>query len=122
VHQGPADAEPATALVEALGRGPQPVPTAVLVEPPLEALAAALRAATAYLGADSGVSHLAAAVGAPALIVFAPGMRERWAPWGPGAAAIDATADARDVDAAVSRLGALLADAPALLDMPGAPL
>jgi ADP-heptose:LPS heptosyltransferase len=122
VHQGPADAEPATALVEALGRGPQPVPTAVLVEPPLEALAAVLRAATAYLGADSGVSHLAAAVGAPALIVFAPGMRERWAPWGPGAVAIDATADAGDVDAAVSRLGALLADAPALLDMPGAPL
>ena len=121
VHQGPADAEPAAALVAALARGPRPVPTALLLEPPLETLAAALGGAAAYLGADSGVSHLAAAVGAPALIVFAAGSRARWAPWGPRAAAIDATEDARDVDAAVSRLEVLLADTRALLDMPGAP-
>ncbi len=122
VHQGPADADPAAALIEALARGPAPVPTALLLEPPLETLAAALGGAAAYLGADSGVSHLASAVGAPALVVFAMGGRARWAPWGPRAAAIDVTEDGRDVDAAVSRLEGLLAATPAFLDMPGAPL
>ena len=112
VHQGPADADPAAALIEALARGPRPVPTALLLEPPLETLAAALGGAAAYLGADSGVSHLASAVGAPALVVFAMGGRARWAPWGPRAAAIDATEDTRDVDAAVSRLEGLLAVTP----------
>ena len=40
------------------------------MSPPLPVLAGVLSMAQAYLGGDSGVSHLAAAVGAPAVILF----------------------------------------------------
>ncbi|MBI3636519.1 MAG: glycosyltransferase family 9 protein [Candidatus Rokubacteria bacterium] len=78
LHQGPADADAVAAL---RARMPRPLP--VLVEPPLPALAGALARATAYLGNDSGISHLACAVGAPAIVLF----REaglRWRPWRDG--------------------------------------
>jgi len=42
----------------------------VLDEPSLPSLAGVLVCATAYLGNDSGVSHLAAAVGTPAVVLF----------------------------------------------------
>jgi ADP-heptose:LPS heptosyltransferase len=115
VHQGPADAEPAAALVAALAAGPEPIGAPLLVEPALEALAAVLAHAVAYLGSDSGVSHLAAAVGAPSVIVYAPGTRERWLPWGPRARAIDATPDGRDAEQATAALLSLA------LDIPGTP-
>src|SRR6266545_1400072 len=57
VHQGPADAE-------AVG---------------------ALALAQAYIGSDSGVSHLAASIGTPSVILFPPETLRRWAPWGPAA-------------------------------------
>ena len=108
VHQGPADAEPAAALIAALAGASPSAPAALLVEPPLEILAAVLADAAAYLGADSGISHLAAAVGAPAVIVFGPGARARWVPWGPGARAVESTAGDRDVDEAVAGLTAIV--------------
>jgi ADP-heptose:LPS heptosyltransferase len=61
------------------------------VEPELPALAAALAGARAYLGGDSGVSHLAAAVGAPSVILFPPAHLPRWTPWSPTARAIAAS-------------------------------
>jgi ADP-heptose:LPS heptosyltransferase len=76
VHQGPADREATERLQRALGR-----PSLRLVEPGLPLLAGVLERADAYLGPDSGVSHLAAAVGAPAAIVFPAETRERWPPW-----------------------------------------
>jgi len=82
VHRGPADKEAADRLTRLLD-----LPVLMLVEPPLHLLAAILREASAYLGGDSGVSHLAAAVGAPAAILFPPATRERWAPWSPTALA-----------------------------------
>jgi ADP-heptose:LPS heptosyltransferase len=76
VHQGPADAEAAEALMAVLG------PRAILLrEPPLEALAGVLAAAALYLGNDSGVSHLAAAMGAPSVVLFGRA-RLGWRPWG----------------------------------------
>ena len=81
VHQGPADAEAAAALRRHVGAG-----VVWLVEPTLPALAGALAQARVYLGNDSGVSHLAAALGVPALILF----NERhlaWRSWQPGARA-----------------------------------
>src|SRR5262245_25927059 len=77
VHQGPADAEAAAALLDALGHA-----AVCLREPTLEGLAGALACATLYLGNDSGVSHLAAAVGAPSVVLFTPGLLG-WRPWGP---------------------------------------
>lgn len=51
--------------------------------PPTEALAGVLAKARAYLGGDSGVSHLAALCGTPTLALFGPvSGPERWAPMG----------------------------------------
>jgi ADP-heptose:LPS heptosyltransferase len=77
VHEGPADGDAAAALIIALG--PQAIR---LREPPLEALAGALASAALYLGNDSGVSHLAAAVGAPSMVLFTRALLG-WRPWAP---------------------------------------
>jgi ADP-heptose:LPS heptosyltransferase len=77
IHQGPADRDAADQLFRALD-----LPMLHLLEPPLHLLAAVLQEGSAYLGSDSGVSHLAASVGARAVILFSsPNARERWAPW-----------------------------------------
>lgn len=86
IHQGPADRTVADALHARLS-----VPCARLVEPDLPALAAALASARVYLGADSGVSHLAAAMGAPAVILFPAATRRRWTPWSPTAVPLTMT-------------------------------
>jgi lipopolysaccharide heptosyltransferase III len=76
VHEGPADAEAAAALLAALG------PTVIHLQGlTLEALSGALAYAALYLGNDSGVSHLAAAVGAPSVVLFTRGLLG-WRPWG----------------------------------------
>ena len=79
VHQGPADAAPAATLRRHVGEG-----VVWLVEPALPALAGALAHAHLYLGNDSGVSHLAAALGVPSLILF-DARHQAWAPWWAGA-------------------------------------
>ncbi len=48
----------------------------------LPCLAALLAAARAYLGNDSGVTHLAAAMGTPTVALFGPTRPETWAPLG----------------------------------------
>jgi len=50
---------------------------------PLRLLAAALARAGLFLGNDAGVSHLAAAAGAPTLVLFGPTDPALWAPVGP---------------------------------------
>ncbi len=55
-----------------------------LVEPPLEELAARLAGCRAYLGNDSGVSHLAGLSGAATFAVFGPTDPRVWSPIGPG--------------------------------------
>jgi heptosyltransferase-3 len=50
---------------------------------PLRTLAAVLAQTSVYLGSDSGVSHLAAAAGAPTLAVFGPTQPAEWSPLGP---------------------------------------
>jgi len=52
-------------------------------EPSLLTLAAILSRAGAFVGNDSGVSHLAAATGAPTLAIFGPTDAAIWAPQGP---------------------------------------
>jgi ADP-heptose:LPS heptosyltransferase len=48
--------------------------------------AALLAECDAFVGNDSGLGHVAAAVGLPTLTVFGPGQPERYRPWGPRAA------------------------------------
>lgn len=49
------------------------------------AAAACLERAALYIGNDSGLMHIAAAVGTPTLGLFGPGYPEHYAPWGPRA-------------------------------------
>lgn len=86
-HEGPADGQAVSALQARLRRAPL-----VLRDPELPVLAGALGAATLFLGSDSGVSHLAAAVGAPTVVLFVEA-NLRWRPWSPAAGVV--------VDAAV---------------------
>ena len=59
---------------------------------PLEQLARVLRDARAYLGNDSGVSHLADAVGTPSLLLFGPTDPRLYAPRSATVRVIDAPA------------------------------
>jgi ADP-heptose:LPS heptosyltransferase len=48
----------------------------------LSQVAALLARSDVYLGNDSGISHLAAAVGVPSVVLFGPGNPRQWAPRG----------------------------------------
>lgn len=76
VHQGPADGKAVDALLAELT-----TPAVRLVEPSLTELAGALALAKAYIGSDSGVSHLAACVGTASVILYPSETLRRWAPW-----------------------------------------
>jgi len=47
----------------------------------LPQLAAILRRAALFVGADSGVMHIAAAAGAPVVAIFGPSNPDAWGPW-----------------------------------------
>jgi ADP-heptose:LPS heptosyltransferase len=73
---GPADEDAAAALGT-------PSPDVVVARSlPPRVLGAVLREAGGYVGNDSGVSHLAAAFGAPVLALFGPSDPAVWAPLG----------------------------------------
>jgi len=73
---GPADEESAAPLVDLPGA----LPARGL---PLRVLGALLAEAGLYVGNDSGVTHLAAAAGAPTLALFGPTDAATWGPVGP---------------------------------------
>src|SRR5207237_5151427 len=75
---GEADVSAADAIEANLGRA---LPR--LQQPPLEELAARLAGCRAYLGNDSGVSHLAGLCGAPTVALFGPTSPAVWQPLGP---------------------------------------
>jgi ADP-heptose:LPS heptosyltransferase len=75
---GEADDEPAARLEARLGRR---LPR--LERPSLQELAARLAGCHAYLGNDSGVSHLAGLCGAHAFVLFGPTDPRVWRPLGP---------------------------------------
>lgn len=102
--QGPADAEAVSALAARL-------PAAgVLADAPLGEVAGAAGHADAWLGNDSGASHLAAVAGAPALVLFQEA-HLAWRPW-PAAAHALAVDTSRvtpgDVERVVARLRGVL--------------
>ncbi len=71
--EGPAEKE--------LAPPPDP-PSVVADDLPLGVVLALLHRATAYLGNDSGVSHLAAAAGTPSVVLFGPTDPAVWRPAG----------------------------------------
>jgi heptosyltransferase III len=74
---GPADEEAVAGVISA---GPQNLP--VVKDISLSRLAAVLAHSRAYLGNDSGVTHLAALVGTPTVALFGPSEARLWAPRG----------------------------------------
>lgn len=77
---GPADEE---VLPELEGQGESVYRPSDLVE-----LVERLRAAAAFIGNDSGVSHLAGWIGVPCVVIFGPSDPVRWRPWGRAVAVV----------------------------------
>jgi ADP-heptose:LPS heptosyltransferase len=75
---GPAEAETMVMLRDGAGQ-----PGTVLIDRPLLVVAALLRQARAYLGNDSGLSHLAGLLGVSTLALFGPTDPVVWKPLGP---------------------------------------
>jgi len=76
---GPAEAASVAAALRSLDERDY-VPAQSL---PLPLLAAILSRCQGYLGNDSGVSHLAAALGVPSVVILGPTDAEVWRPLGP---------------------------------------
>ena len=76
---GPADADAAAPVLARLGPDRSVSGVGVLDIP---AAAAVVSRASLYVGADSGLGHAAAAVGAPTLALFGPTDERRYAPFG----------------------------------------
>ena len=79
VHDGPADHDAVAAL-----RATLRAPALTLTDVPLPTLAGALAHVALWIGTDSGVTHLAAAVGAPTVALFTEA-NLAWRPWAPQA-------------------------------------
>ena len=74
---GPGDAARAAPLMAAV---PDAIP--IFNEPDLLTVAAALGRCRAFIGNDSGLSHMAAAINLPSLAIFGPTDPTRYGPWG----------------------------------------
>jgi ADP-heptose:LPS heptosyltransferase len=75
---GPADHE----AVDAVIKGMRSAPVLHINEPGLPLLAALMERCQAFVGNDSGVSHLAAALRMPSVVLFGPTDPAVWAPRG----------------------------------------
>ena len=78
ICQGPADEERVTALKPYLDQ----VSYKILKDVDLSEMARALRQTDVFLGHDSGITHLAAALGVPTVALFGPTDPQRWSPKG----------------------------------------
>ncbi len=96
LHEGPADAGVLAAL-----RGALAIDGLALRGPDLSILAGALCHVRLYVGNDSGISHLAAAVGVPSVILFAP-EHVAWHPWSRTARAVVVGMGSHDEDVRVT--------------------
>jgi hypothetical protein len=100
VIEGISDKEPVRKLLESLDWLPQQLHTKDLA-----VLAHILSQATAYVGNDSGISHLAAASGAPTLVLFGPTDPKIWAPRGRFVRIFSLSTPAEEVWSTIERQG-----------------
>lgn len=78
VVEGPADSESESLF----WKDPSSIDCMRCHSQPLPVLAAALQQCAAFVGHDSGISHLSAAVGAPTIAIFGMTDPQRWGPRG----------------------------------------
>ena len=78
IIEGPADKE----AVEEVTAGLNGIPYVLIHDTPLKKLAALVSCASLFVGNDSGISHLAAALEVPTLAIFGPTDPRCWAPQG----------------------------------------
>jgi len=79
---GPGDDVRAAPLLKALSPMPHGGPITVFAEADLLTVQAALARCRAFIGNDSGLGHLAASTGIPALAIFGSTDPSRYGPWG----------------------------------------
>lgn len=89
---GPAEEEGYAGQIAALSAeiGPR---VEVIRQASLTSVAAHLKSAVCYIGNDSGITHLAGALGAPGVAVFGPTDHVIWRPWGDSIAAVHSALD-----------------------------
>jgi ADP-heptose:LPS heptosyltransferase len=80
---GPADYERISALRNLLPSPPAATLLQIIQDAPLLAIAQTLRHCQSYLGNDAGITHLAALLGIPTLVLFGPSDPLIWKPIGP---------------------------------------
>ena len=73
-----------------------PMGADVIEDQPLLKVAAGLAGARLFIGHDSGIAHLAAAVGTPAVTLFGLGDPAQWAPVGPNRVVVTAPGKSMD--------------------------
>ena len=79
---GPADTERLDTLLALIGVPPASSLLEIMTDAPLLAVATRLKNCSAYLGNDSGITHLAAMLGVPTLALFGPSNPNVWRPVG----------------------------------------
>ncbi len=79
---GPADTERLAKLLTLLEIPPTPSVLEIITDAPLLEVATRLKHCSAYLGNDSGITHLAAMLGVPTLALFGPSNPNVWRPVG----------------------------------------
>lgn len=82
VLEGPDEPGIGAAVIRAVQDGVAPQPSAVRLVGPIGEAAALLARCRLYVGSDSGLAHLAAAVGTPPVTLFAPSDPDRVCPFG----------------------------------------
>lgn len=80
---GPADHERMAQLQKLLVHPPQAEMLHILLDAPLLEVAQVLQQCRGYLGNDAGITHLAAMLGLPTIVLFGPSDPTVWRPLGP---------------------------------------
>lgn len=89
---GPADHARWAELQKLLPAPPEPAMLKVMIDAPLTAVAEQVQQCRCYLGNDAGITHLAAMLGVPTIVLFGPSDPAIWQPVGPSVEILQAEA------------------------------
>jgi ADP-heptose:LPS heptosyltransferase len=98
IIEGPAD----NGLAEQMAQALPATKTIIVQSVPLNLLSALIGQCKAFVGNDSGIAHLAAALRVPTVVLFGPTLPQHWAPLGKHVVVLR---DARGCEACASGQG-----------------